>query len=55
MTKGAPVHFIGGKYGGKKGWINLEDDNDNVNVTAVITNLGKKEGEENLCILFKLS
>ena len=46
MTKGAPVRFIAGKYGGKKGWINLEDDNDNDDVAAVIINLGKKKGEK---------
>ena len=44
MTKGAAVRFIAGKYAGKKGWLNLEDNNGNNDVTGVIIDLNKKKG-----------
>ena len=40
--KGDEIRFIAGKYGGKKGWINIEETSDE-EVTSVIVNLGQKE------------
>jgi hypothetical protein len=43
-TKGQRIRFVGGKYGGKKGWINLEKPAGE-ETTPVIVNL-KKKGEK---------
>ena len=44
VKKGMKIRFVGGKYGGKKGWI---DDDGKVGETtvSVIVNLGPKKGE----------
>jgi hypothetical protein len=39
--KGKEIRFIGGKYGGKKGWVDL-DRTPGIDTTPVIVNLGKK-------------
>jgi hypothetical protein len=41
MMKGQAIRFISGKYGGKKGWIDLSGV-DGEDTTPVIVNLGKK-------------
>jgi hypothetical protein len=43
--KGKKVHFIGGKYGGKKGWVN-DDRNLGTGTIPVIVDLGKKGEKE---------
>jgi hypothetical protein len=42
--KGQSIRFVGGKYGGKKGWINV-DKTAGEETTPVIVNL-KKKGEK---------
>ena len=39
--KGPPICFIEGKYAGKAGWINTDEQPDE-NVVGVIVNLGRK-------------
>ena len=43
--KGKEVRFIGGKYGGKKGWVD-DDRKQGNNTIPVIVNLGKKGEKE---------
>jgi hypothetical protein len=43
--KGKKVRFIGGKYGGKKGWVN-DDRNLGTGTIPVIVDLGKKGEKE---------
>jgi hypothetical protein len=45
--KGKKVHFIGGKYGGKKGWVN-DDRILGTGTISVIVDLGKKRRKGNL-------
>ena len=40
MIKGSPIHLIIGKYAGKLGWINLENDNSSDKVAGVIVDPG---------------
>lgn len=43
-TKGEEIRFIGGKYAGKQGWLDIDKEADD-RVTPVILNLGKKKGK----------
>ena len=43
--KGKEVRFIGGKYSGKRGWINMDKENGE-NTVPVIVDLGKKGEKE---------
>jgi hypothetical protein len=43
--KGKKVRFIGGKYGGKKGWVD-DDRNLGTGTIPVIVDLGKKGEKE---------
>ena len=45
VTKGQAIRFIGGKYGGKKGWIN-SDKEPGENTVPVMVDLGKKGEKE---------
>lgn len=44
FRKGAPIRFVAGKYAGKKGWLNLNEEGDSL-ISPVVVNLGRKHGE----------
>jgi hypothetical protein len=45
-NKGMEVHFIGGKYSGKKGWLYLNGKEPKEGTINVIVNLGRTKGEK---------